>query len=264
MKEICSKLNNLHIGIVGCGWLGIRMARKWQIKNDLYTTTTSPDKIGALTSQGLNPTLIDFNTDNSTVDILAWEVVSSLDVLIITFPISSRKDKDRNNIKRRIHNLSKFIGNFDGQLFFMDSTSVYPDEQKEFIEDDISIENVVAEYLLRAAYPEVNILRLGGLMGDDRQLHKYNVSNLDAPVNHVHFEDIIAIIEKMIENRSRSKIYNIVAPVHPTKREVICEQTGRPYKENKREIGRLISSKRLMEELDYQFIYPDPRYFILS
>lgn len=261
MKETISNLSNLSIGIIGCGWLGIRMAKKWQIKNHIYTTTTSKDKIQILGAQSLNPTLVDFNTDEPSVEILLWEVVSSLDVLIITFPISSRKDQAVHNIQKRIHNLSKFIGRFDGQIFFMSSISVYPNEQKEFTEDDVPVEKVAAEHLLRALYPQVNILRLGGLMGDDRQLSKYNVSHLDAPVNHVHFGDITAIIEKMIENKSHAKLYNVVAPEHPTKREVISVQKNQPHVESKKEIGRLISSNRLINELQYDFIYPNPKYF---
>src|SRR5690606_3833678 len=258
MKKIVS---NLSIGIVGCGWLGIRMAEKWQIKNHIYTTTTSKGKIQLLGTKSLNPTLVDFNTDGSSVEIQFWKAVPSLDVLIITFPISSRKDQDIHNVQKRIHNLSKFIGSFEGQIFFMNSTSVYPNEQKEFTEDDVPVEKVFAEHLLRILYPQVNILRLGGLMGDDRQLSKYNVSNLDAPVNHVHFGDVAAIIEKMIENKSHAKLYNVVAPEHPTKREVISVQTNQTDIDINKKRGRLISSNRLINELEYNFIYPNPKYF---
>ncbi|MBD1426742.1 Rossmann-fold NAD(P)-binding domain-containing protein [Sphingobacterium arenae] len=264
MKTIQSNLNNLKVGIIGCGWLGIRIAEKWQKKNHIYTSTTSKEKVDLLRLQGLNPILVDFNSDNPTVDISLWEAVSSLDVLIITAPISSRKDHDIDHIKNRIRNLSSFIGNYDGQLFFMNSTSIYPHLQKEFTEEDVPVDKVLAEQLLRAAYPQVNILRLGGLMGDDRQLSKYPVSNLQAPVNHIHFYDIATIIERMIENRSYAKVYNVVAPKHPTKQEVIAMQKNQPPTEGRSAIGRVISSNKLMEELNYQFIYPDPRYFHLQ
>lgn len=261
MNEAVLNLKNLNIGIVGCGWLGIRMARKWQIANDIYTTTTSTDKVETLAAQNLNPTRVDFNSDCPSTEILRWEAVSSLDVLIITVPISTRKDKDVHNIRKRIQNLSKFIGDFDGQIFFMNSTSVYPPEQKEFSEENVVVEDVHAERLLRAVYPNVNILRLGGLMGDDRQLSKYHVSNLDSPVNHVHFADIVAIIEKMIANKLHTKLYNVVAPEHPTKREVISVQRNQPDIAGKPEKGRLIFSNRLIRELAYNFIYPNPKYF---
>lgn len=258
---MASNLTNLNIGIVGCGWLGVRMAKKWQIRNRVYTTTTSKDKIKVLASQNLKPTLVNFNADRSSVGFSLWEAIPSLDVLIITFPISTRKDHDIYNIQRRIDNFSTFIGSFGRQMFFINSTSVYPNKQKEFTEEDVPVEKVFAEHLLRTLYPQVNILRLGGLMGDDRQLSKYNIPNLDAPVNHVHFKDVTAVIEKMIENKSRAKLYNVVAPEHPTKREVIAIQKNQHDVESEKEIGRLISSNRLINELEYDFIYSDPKYF---
>lgn len=264
MRTMESNLSNLKVGIVGCGWLGIRIAERWQIKNDIYTSTTSKDKAGLLRSRGLNPTLVDFNSDNPTINIPRWGAVSSLDVLIITVPISTRKDQDIDNIKKRIRNLSAFIGKFGGQLFFMSSTSIYPPLQKAFTEDDVPVDKVLSERMLRSTYPQVNILRLGGLMGDDRQLSKYPVSGLGAPVNHIHFGDIATIIENMIENRSYAKVYNVVAPIHPTKQEVIAIQKNQPHTENRSEIGRLISSNKLIQELNYQFTYPDPRYFHLK
>lgn len=263
MKEIISNLRDLNIGIVGCGWLGTRMAEKWQRNNLLYTTTTSPQKLPVLEAQGFHPFCIDFNSSR-VEEVSRWDVMEKLDVLIITVPISSRKDRSLQNIEQRIRNLTLFLGRFEGQLFFMDSTSIYPAEKREFTEDDVSVEEVAAERLLRKSYPEVNILRLGGLMGDERQLGKYAVTDLDAPVNHIHFKDIIAIVEQMIQKQCRAKVYNVVAPVHPQKGEVIAIQKNQSYAGPKVEKGRIISSDKLLIELTYDFIYPDPRYFHIS
>lgn len=263
MKEIASNLSDLNIGIVGCGWLGTRMAEKWQRKNLLYTTTTSPQKLPVLDAKGFHPICIDFNSDRGEED-ARWDVMEKLDVLIITVPISSRKDRSLQNIEQRIRNLALFLGRFEGQLFFMDSTSIYPAEKRVFIEDDVSVEEVAAERLLRKSYPEVNILRLGGLMGDERQLSKYAVSDLDAPVNHIHFQDIIGVVEQMIQKQCRAKIYNVVAPVHPQKGEVMAIQKNQSYAGSKVQNGRVVSSNKLLVELAYDFIYPDPRCFHLS
>src|SRR5690606_23752240 len=157
MKEIISNLRDLIIGIVGCGWLGTIMAEKWQRNNLLYTTTTSPQKLPVLEAQGFHPFCIDFNSSR-VEEVSRWDVMEKLDVLIITVPISSRKDRSLQNIEQRIRNLTLFLGRFEGQLFFMDSTSIYPAEKREFTEDDVSVEEVAAERLLRKSYPEVNIL----------------------------------------------------------------------------------------------------------
>lgn len=102
-------------------------------------------------------------------------------------------------------------------------------------------------------------------MGDNRQLSKYKVINIDAPVNHVHYKDVISVIEKMIEVKSSAKLYNVVAPKHPTKKEVISAQKGQwsqvCFSSN---YGRLVSSKKIEDELGYTFIYPNPNSFHLS
>jgi hypothetical protein len=92
------------------------------------------------------------------------EALESLDVLIITIPISE-KSCCISSLYNRIQNLSAFIGDFKGQMFLMSSTGVYPDMPKEFHEEDVPVEKVSGERMVKNKYPQVNILRLGGLMG---------------------------------------------------------------------------------------------------
>lgn len=257
-------MKNLKIGIIGCGWLGRKMADQWKAEHQIYTTTTTEDKFERLKSDGLNPTLADFGADFQSAP---W--AASLDVVIITVPLSTRRDKDPDLLRKKVENLSKFMGPFKNQLFFTSTTSVYPNEEKKFDEEAVGIDQNLPECLLNNHFPQINILRLGGLMSDDRQLSKYKVSNLDDPVNHVHAEDIVSVVEKMIKNRSTGKLYNLVAPKHPTKRQVIAMQTNpelilpeRPDHQ-KEGGGRLISSEKLIRELDYEFVHPDPMYFHL-
>ncbi len=251
----------MNIGILGCGWLGSRIAEKFSSENNIYTTTTSSDKIITLDQKGFNPTLVDLDGEFSADNNIQWEAISIIDVLIITVPFSLRKENDIHVIHQRVKNIATLIGDFRSQIFFISTTGVYPDENKCFTEVDIVNEKASAEYLFKSHYPQVNILRLGGLMGDNRQLGNYNVLNLDAPVNHVHFEDVILVIEKMINQKCHSALFNLVAPEHPTKREVICKQKNIPFVEKKLEGGKTVSSKKIVVELYYEFKHNDPRYF---
>jgi nucleoside-diphosphate-sugar epimerase len=250
------------IGIIGCGWLGSRLAEKLSERFEIYTTTTTSDKSENFISKGFNPTIISFMDYQLSKKIMQWEVASDLDVLIITVPLSE-KSCCISSLFNRVQNLSSFIGNFKGQLFLMSSTGVYPDSIKEFTEDDLSLENVSGERMIKGIYPQVNILRLAGLMGDERLLCNYDVSNLDLSVNHIHYADISSVIEKMIEQQLQSKIYNVVAPLHPSKAEVINTQKNIPFSNECEPKGRIISSSKLVSELDFVFKYPDPRYFHL-
>ena len=162
-----------------------------------------------------------------------------------------------------MNNLCRFIGDFDGQLFFTNSTGVYPRIKATFSEADLPIKDNATEYQIKQTYPGVNILRLAGLMGDNRLLHKYKVNNLDDPVNHVHYHDVCSVIIRMIERQMQDKLYNVVAPLHPTKKQVIQAQLHNHMDSLSEPEGRIISSAKIIAELGYRFNYPDPRTFHL-
>ncbi|MEI8279252.1 MAG: hypothetical protein WCG87_05770 [Bacteroidota bacterium] len=248
------------IGIVGCGWLGERIAASICDEYSIRVTTTSQKKIELLDAKGFNPTVVSFSDDFNMPAPLLWREAQDLDVVIITVPFPN-KNASFISQSAIIANLSSFLGDFKGQMFFMSSTSVYPDVSREFTEDDLPLEEVGAERLVRSAYPQVNILRLAGLMGGNRLLSNYRVSNLELPVNHVHYVDVCGVVKKMIELHATSRLYNVVAPMHPSKAEVIGAQKNESYPGNISSLGRIISCQKLVSELNYQFRYPDPRLF---
>jgi nucleoside-diphosphate-sugar epimerase len=249
------------LGIIGCGWLGSHIAERLSGQYEIFATTTSQSKIENLTSKGYHTTLVDFPDDKSEM-MEQWEVASQLDSIIITVPFSGIRGAQI-SMKDRQENMLKFLGDYKGQLFLMSSTGVYPDVEKDFTEDDQSADDVESESFIKNKFPQVNILRLAGLMGDQRLLKNYNISNLDLLVNHIHYADICSVVEKMLYRQSQSKVYNVVAPVHPNKEEIINAQKGLPYSGERTTKGRTISPSKLIAELDFEFEYPDPRYFHL-
>ena len=80
-------------------------------------------------------------------------------------------------------------------------------------------------------------------------------------MNHIHFEDISRIVEKMIHENLQSKTYNLVAPLHPTKQQVVDFQTKNSETESGESLGRKIVSEHLENDLKYEFLHPDPRKF---
>jgi nucleoside-diphosphate-sugar epimerase len=249
------------LGIIGCGWLGNHIAERLSNQYEIFATTTTESKIKDLESKGYHATLVSFPEElNSKMKV--WEVASDLDAIIISVPFSGiRGAQIPMNDKRE--NLLKFIGDFKGQLFLTSSTGVYTQEQKEFTEEDQPAENVESESFILKKFPHTNILRLAGLMGGERLLKNYNISGLDQLVNHIHYADICSVVKEMIQNQSQSKVYNVVAPIHPNKEEVINAQKDLPYDGERTTVGRTISPEKLIKELDFEFQYPDPRYFHL-
>lgn len=248
------------LGIIGCGWLGSHIAEKLSNQYEIFATTTSESKIEELTSKGYHTTLAAFPDEAS--ETTAWEAVPQLDAVIITVPFSGIRGAQV-SMKDRQENLLKFLGDYKGQLFLMSSTGVYPQDEKEFAEEDQPAENVESESFILNQFPQANILRLAGLMGGQRLLKNYNISGLDQLVNHIHYADICSVVEKMLENQSEGKVYNVVAPVHPNKEEIINAQKDLPFTGHRTDKGRLISPEKLISELDFEFQYPDPRYFHL-
>ncbi|MBW7674844.1 Rossmann-fold NAD(P)-binding domain-containing protein [Chryseobacterium chendengshani] len=249
------------LGIIGCGWLGSQIAQRLSNQYKIFATTTTESKVGDLESKGYQTTLVSFPNELDP-EMKEWENAKDLDAIIISVPFSGiRGAQIPMNEKRE--NLLNFIGNYQGQLFLMSSTGVYAQEEKEFTEEDQPAENVESESFILEKFPQTNILRLGGLMGDQRLLKNYHISNLDQLVNHIHYADIVSVIEKMLENHSESKVYNVVAPIHPNKEEVINAQKDLPYDGERTTVGRTISPDKLSKELNFEFQYPDPRYFHL-
>lgn len=249
------------LGIIGCGWLGNHIAERLSNQYEIFVTTTTESKIEEFKSKGYQTTLINFPNELDA-EMKEWEAVKELDAIIISVPFSGiRGAQIPMNDKRE--NLLNFLGDFKGQLFLTSSTGVYPETEKEFTEDDQLAKDVESESFILEKFPKTNILRLAGLMGGQRLLKNYNISNLDQLVNHIHYADICLVIEKMLDNQSESKVYNVVVPIHPNKEEVINAQKDLPYDGERTTVGRTISPEKLMKELDFEFQYPDPRYFHL-
>lgn len=247
------------LGIIGFGWLGNHIAERLSNQYEIYATTTTVSKIADIESKGYNATLAEF-PDTLDPEIKEWEVASALDAIIVSVPFSGIRGAQVSMTEKR-QNLLNFLGDFKGQLFYTSSTGVYPHTDKEFSEDEVPAEEVESENFILEKFPQTNILRLAGLMGGERLLKNYNISQLDQLVNHIHYADICSAVEKMLDQQLTSRVYNVVAPVHPNKEEVINAQKGLPYTGERTTVGRTISPAKLIKELDFEFQYPDPRYF---
>ncbi|WP_114792700.1 2-dehydropantoate 2-reductase N-terminal domain-containing protein [Niabella yanshanensis] len=251
------------VGIIGCGWLGYRIARHLSNDYEIHTTVTTENKVELLRAEGFHPEIVNFETHNRESQQSPWQKLSHLDHIIITVPIFSKR-AEQQVLNTRIRNLSGFILKFEGTLILMSSIGVYKDLTGEVTEERLPAENCTGEKEIKQLFKQVNILRLGGLMGDERLLHKYKVADLDTEVNHIHFLDICKVVELLIVNATRSGLYNLVAPLHPSKRAVINWQTELNVLPLPKPGGKLVLSQKITDEMGYEFVYPDPRYFHIS
>ncbi|MCF6309703.1 MAG: hypothetical protein L3J19_04385 [Sulfurimonas sp.] len=220
------------IGIIGYGWLGKPLAD--ELSNSFSVEC--------------------FSRETITNDASFWQN----DTIVIAI---NTKDNYLQTLQK-IARLTKPTCN----IILMSSTSVYREFDEE-IDEGAEITKVAlqkeAEDLITSLKTNVLILRLGGLMGDDRISGKWkNISTFsDGPVNYIHKQDVINITKKMIENSVTKGVYNLVAPEHPLRSEV--------HKKNSKDFGltlgtfdgitrRIVLSEALVKKLNYSFVYPNP------
>ena len=243
----------MKIAIIGCGWLGQRLAKYFTDRHHtIIVTTTSPEKLEVLKKISAEVHLLDFSKDFNA------KFLESVEIAIFSMPVSRNSWFD---------GFSTLKASFSKTMFFS-STGIYPvqdglytEQNTENLREDI----VAAENLVKTKYLETIILRLGGLMGDDRSLHHFYADRQppdpEKKVNYIHFEDISAMVEILLTAENKNQVYNFVAPEHPTIAEVLDlkkQQNVNALNENS---GRIISSELFIKEFNYKFIHPNPQYF---
>ena len=118
------------LGIIGLGWLGSHIAKTLSNQYEIFATTTSESKIDELKSKGYHITLIDFSDETDT-SIQPWNILPELEAVIITIPFSGIRGAQI-SMKERQNNLIRFLNNYNGQMFLMSSTGVYPQTDQDF------------------------------------------------------------------------------------------------------------------------------------
>ncbi|GGE90136.1 hypothetical protein SAMN05443634_1097 [Chishuiella changwenlii] len=240
--------------IIGKGWLGNRLEAILDQKYVLTTTKRNADQPNCIS--------IDFDQIiDKSISTTAYEFI------VITIPLGKRQSIEE--LDFRFTQLIQFIGEFNKQILLISSTGIYPDEgdvinETTFSDCELNQSYQLIENKLKITYPQLVILRLGGLMGDNRYLSNYiklDKPNLDVVANHIHYQDVCTIIDTIIEQNFKGKIYNAVAPENPTKEEILEYQINQNLIKSTSKKGKIISSDKLINELNYQFIFPNPIYF---
>ena len=264
-------MNQLKIAIIGCGWLGLPLAKKLIKENFIVKgSTTSKEKISVLKTEKIEPFLIDLNK-NLDKEILN-SFLKNVDVLIINVPPKIRKEKTINYYSKiqkiTSNNLIKKINN----IIFISSTSVYGSKQGKINSQTIpSPDTVNGKEILKTEklFDNKNntIIRFGGLINETRNplkhlIKKSEVLNSDAPINYIHLEDCIGIILSVIKKNKWGKIYLGVTPFHPTKKNYfdnLCEKkkiTKLTFSTKETVVNKEIDDDKIKTELNYTFKYP--------
>lgn len=271
-------MKNNKISILGCGWLGLPLAKKL-IENgyEVKGSTTSESKLELLKNAGISPYQIKLEENEITGNMESF--LENTDVLLVDVPPKLRGDFTENFVQK-IKNLIPFVENSKVEkVLFVSSTSVYGDtfpiqeldEESALNPDTESGKQLVeVEKLLQSNENfQTTILRFGGLIGPERNPAKFlagkeNVANPNAPINFIHQEDCIGIICAMLrqvenDNWKWNDTFNAVTPNHPNRENYYTEKALEmnlkvpTFVKDSNSIGKKISSKKLQGMLHYSF-----------
>ena len=263
------------ISILGCGWLGMPLAKLLLEKGfSVNGSTTSLEKISALESNGIQPFQIELSETEIKGEIDSF--LKNSEILIIDIPPKLRSISSENFIKK-IQNLVPFIEKAKiEKIIFISSTSVYGDYNSVVTEatkpnpDSESGKQLLeTETVLQSNTNfKTTVIRFGGLIGEDRHpIHflagRKNIENPEAAINLIHQKDCIGIIKAVIEQDCFGESFNAVAPFHPTRKEYYTQKAMElgllvpEFNENRNSFGKIIDSNLLFSELNYTFQKPN-------
>lgn len=267
----------MKVSILGAGWLGLPLGAALASEgHEVKGSTTSEEKMDAITEKGLTPYLINLDQEKELP-----EDFFQTDLLIITLPPGRRDPNVLDNYHNRIRKVIQAIQNSPVQyLIYTSSTGVYGEQEEVVTEktavapNSLSREAVYqAEIMLKNTGRPLTILRLAGLIGGNRQAGRFlagkkGVSDGAAPVNLVHREDCVGIIKEIIRQKAWGEIFNVCADGHPSRAEFYKEQAIKLgleppefLEEQKTKLYKVVSNEKVKKLLGYRFEYSDPMVF---
>ncbi len=262
------------ISILGCGWLGMPLAKSLLEKGfSVKGSTTSLEKISVLESSGIQPFQIVLSEKHINGEIDSF--LQNSEILIIDIPPKFRSTSSENFVKK-IQNLIPFIEKSKiEKVIFISSTSVYADEPSTALrvtestkpnpETESGKQLLATEILLQSNENfKTTVVRFGGLIGDDRHpIHflagRKNIENPEAPINLIHQEDCIGIIEAIVKQECWNETFNAVAPFHPIRKAYYTQKAIElglllpEFVNSKIAVGKIVLSDKVKKVLDYHF-----------
>ena len=234
------------IGLIGCGWLGKPLGKSLSKEHQVQCFSRK--------EQNDNELSYIFNPESGHP---FWEN----EIFIIAISTRDNYLKTLEEITAKCSSCASII--------LLSSTSVYKefdgqvDETAHITQKSTQRE---AEELMLSLKKKLLILRLGGLMGEDRIAGRWKSASsfTDGPVNYIHQDDVIAIVQKMIRENIQDGIYNLVAPEHPLRSQVHAKNSeafGFERGKFEGKTNRIVNSAKVITRLDYDFIHPDPLAF---
>lgn len=256
------------ISILGCGWLGLPLGRHLAAAG--YTvkgSTTHLSKLDMLHEAGISPFHLQL-TPELTSDPKDF---FDAEILLINLPPRNR-DGIANFHKDQLKAISKEAKDKIGHIIFISSTAVYPAENNEVNELQAS-----SACLTRGGIPllemenlfvedpsfKTTVIRFGGLYGPDRHPGRFltgkkNLAGANSPVNMIHLDDCMGVIQTIIEQNIWGEVFNACSPSDES-RQTFYERAAKnlgiapPTFSTEEAPYKKVTSEKLMTLTGYRF-----------
>ena len=192
--------------IIGCGYLGRRVAKHWLAEGcSVYALTRSPERGAELRDAGLIPLLGDVTKPASLPEF------PTVDILLYAVGLDRRSGQTQRDVY--VGGLANVLPRIAGNVqraIYISSTSVYGQNAGEWVDESSACQPestngqvcLEAERLFQQAIPSSNLLRLAGIYGPGRLIARMEAlragiapeGNPDAWLNLIHVDDAVSAV----------------------------------------------------------------------
>ena len=214
-----------HIVIVGCGDIGVRVAKIWKDQGkSVFGVGRSEESLNSLRQQHIHA--VSANLDDSET-LGEFNGRLSQQALLYYFAPPPAKGIEDSRMANFLHSLNKH--NLPKKIIYISTSGVYGDQQGELINEQtppnsqvdrakrrFHAEQQLLEYGTENISVSITILRVGGIYGPGRlplqrlkdqipMLHE----NLAPQTNRIHADDLAQICVAAATEKSDGEIYNV-------------------------------------------------------
>lgn len=262
------------ISILGVGWLGFPLAKKL-IENGYLVkgSVTSRSKLKKMKEAGIKPYRLVLEPKRVQ---LKYPDFFDTDLVIVAIP-PRRTEYVETIFPAQVKQLTAMLEVHKvPRVLFISSTSVYNELDGIVLEDDVLLPEkssgkalVLAENVLTQNKNfQTTVLRFGGLIGADRNparflSRKQKAVSGSKPVNLIHLDDCLQIIQKIIDEQVWGETFNACCPVHPTRQDFYEKAStvsglAAPEFNDEKSPFKIVDSSKLIHMLNYNFKFRSP------